>query len=309
MKILEIKNIHKSFNNTHVLNNISLDIFKGQIFGLLGPNGAGKSTLINIICGFLKPNHGTLELFNSDNIQKNYLLKKKIGVVAQDNCLYQDLTIKENLDFHLKLYSYKKYLRKKRIQEVSSLFDLTPLLNYSIYKLSGGQRRRVALAKAVIHSPELLILDEPTTGLDPAMRQEFWEKIKYLNQKEAITVFFTTHYLEEAENICDIVSIIDRGRILITDSPESLKKQVGKKLIEVELENPKDLKKIKEISFVHRIVNIKDLIYQIEIKNTQKNFIDFYNRMTKNKINMKNLSIKETTLMDVYFHYTKTEFL
>ena len=219
---IEIKDLKKYFGEVKAVDGISFSVKKGELFAFLGLNGAGKSTTISVICGSLKKDSGSVTVCGED-IEKNPdTIKSRIGVVFQNSVLDKPLSVYENLKSRASLYGITGRKFEKRLTELTALFDLTDILRRPVGKLSGGQRRRVDIARAIIHSPELLILDEPTTGLDPQTRQTVWAVINDLRQNEGITVFLTTHYMEEAAEANNVV-ILDAGKIAAEGSPLDLK--------------------------------------------------------------------------------------
>ena len=221
-KIIEIEHLRKSFGSIKAVDDLSFSVKKGELFAFLGVNGAGKSTTISIICGQLKKDGGSVTVCgeNTDNAAERIL--SKIGVVFQGSVLDKALTVKENLKSRAALYGINGDSFKKRLVELSETLDFTDLLNRSVGKLSGGQRRRIDVARALLHKPEILILDEPTTGLDPQTRVTLWRAIENLRKTENMTVFLTTHYMEEAAD-ADYVVILDSGKISACGTPIELK--------------------------------------------------------------------------------------
>lgn len=221
--IIEIKNLKKSFGQVQAVKDLSFQVKRGELFAFLGVNGAGKSTTISMICGQLKPDGGVISIdglqLKNDNKQET---KNKIGVVFQDSVLDKALTGKENLKSRAALYGITGAAFKERYQELESIFCFGDFINRPLGKLSGGQRRRIDIARALIHKPEILILDEPTTGLDPQTRQMIWGIIERLQKQENMTVFLTTHYMEEAAR-ADYVVIIDSGSMVAHGTPYELK--------------------------------------------------------------------------------------
>lgn len=220
--IIEIEHLCKSFGSIKAVDDLSFSVKKGELFAFLGVNGAGKSTTISIICGQLKKDGGSVTVCgeNTDNAAERIL--SKIGVVFQGSVLDKALTVKENLKSRAALYGINGDSFKKRLVELSETLDFTDLLNRSVGKLSGGQRRRIDVARALLHKPEILILDEPTTGLDPQTRVTLWRAIENLRKTENMTVFLTTHYMEEAAD-ADYVVILDSGKISACGTPIELK--------------------------------------------------------------------------------------
>ncbi len=226
MKALEVINVSKSYNGSKVLDNVTLSIDEGEIFGLLGPNGAGKTTLIEIVLGFRRRDSGTIKIFGRE-ISSREFNKKIIGYVPQEHLLYDNLSGLDNLRYFAGLYGVKTSEFKKRLNKIINFLGIDEnILKKDVSKLSGGQRRRVALATSLIHDPKIMIMDEPTTGLDPNVRREFWKLIMSLNE-EGKTIILTTHYMEEADELCSRIAIIDNGKILSIGTPEELKKKYG----------------------------------------------------------------------------------
>lgn len=220
--IIEIKDLYKSFGDVKAVNGISFNVNEGELFAFLGENGAGKSTTISIICGRLLKDSG--EVFVNGNMQAGNTdsIKRDIGVVFQNSVLDKQLTVEDNLKSRAALYGIHGIDFKKRMDELSKLLELNELLPRTLSKLSGGQKRRIDIARALIHKPKILILDEPTTGLDPQTRKTVWNVVKHLQTEEGMTVFLTTHYMEEAAN-ADNVIILDSGRIAAEGTPHELK--------------------------------------------------------------------------------------
>ena len=223
-KIIEVKNLVKNYNDVKAVRDISFSVNKGEFFAFLGVNGAGKSTTINILCTVLEKTSGKITISGYDlDTQKNKI-KNLIGIVFQNSVLDKQLTVKENLVSRASYYGYSKKEIKERIAELTKIFELEEILNRKYAKLSGGQRRRVDIARALINKPEILFLDEPTTGLDPMTRSKVWEIIHTLRRETGLTVFLTTHYMDETAD-CDNVVVIDSGEISANDSPNMLKMQ------------------------------------------------------------------------------------
>ena len=220
--IIAIDNLCKTFGDITAVSNLSFKVKKGELFAFLGVNGAGKSTTINIICGQLKKDSGSVCICETDLDKDSDFIKKNLGVVFQNSVLDKDLSVKDNLKSRAALYGIKDKEFKKRLNELADLLDFKDLINHKVGKLSGGQRRRIDIARALFHKPQILILDEPTTGLDPQTRSLLWNVIADLRHKENITVFLTTHYMEEAAE-ADYVIIIDHGQIVAEGSPLTLK--------------------------------------------------------------------------------------
>lgn len=221
-KVIEIENLHKSFKDVHAVNGLSFSVYEGQLFAFLGVNGAGKSTTISIICGQLAADGGRVMVNGTDISSDLRGVKRDLGVVFQNSVLDKSLTVLDNLKYRAALYGLNGEKFRSRLKELSELLDLQSILKRTLGKLSGGQKRRVDIARALIHSPKILILDEPTTGLDPQTRKTIWEVIGKLRRSDGVTVLLTTHYMEEAAD-ADRVVIIDSGKIVAEGTPLELK--------------------------------------------------------------------------------------
>ncbi len=259
--IIEINNLKKSFGNIKAVNNISFRVNKGELFAFLGENGAGKSTTISIICGTLSKDLGEV-IVDGMNIEKDFVnISKELGVVFQNSVLDGVLTVKDNLESRASLYGIVGKEAKDKIHKLAKMLDFEDLLNRQVNKLSGGQRRRIDVARALIHDPKILILDEPTTGLDPQTRKKLWNVINSLRKKEKMTVFLTTHYMEETVD-ADYVVILDKGKIVAEGTPLELKnKYTGDFITIYGIEE----EKIKKLKLPYEV--LKDGI-RVEVQNT-----------------------------------------
>lgn len=221
-RIIEVENLNKSFGEVHAVNSLSFHVKQGELFAFLGVNGAGKSTTISIICGQLKKDSGSVKVCGKSVDSGMEHIAGKLGVVFQNCVLDKELTVKENLRSRAALYGITGEAFKKRLEELAILLDFGNIINRPLGKLSGGQRRRIDIARALLHKPEILILDEPTTGLDPQTRRLLWNVVQSLRKNENMTVFLTTHYMEEAAD-ADYVVVLDSGKIAAKGTPLELK--------------------------------------------------------------------------------------
>lgn len=221
-EVIRICNLHKSFKEVHAVNDLSFKVNEGELFAFLGVNGAGKSTTISIICSTLQKDSGKVYVDGIDIDTDSNQIKQKIGVVFQNSVLDKSLTVRQNLTFRASLYGFYDKELKERIEYLSTILDFKDFIDRPVGKLSGGQRRKIDIARALIHNPKILILDEPTTGLDPQTRTTMWKVINDLRKKMNMTVLLTTHYMEEAVD-CDYVVIIDSGKIVAEGKPYELK--------------------------------------------------------------------------------------
>ena len=220
--IMEISHLYKSFGEVKAVQDLNFCVKKGELFAFLGVNGAGKSTTINIMCGELRKDSGSVRICGADLDREPDSIRRKLGVVFQSSVLDKDLSVRDNLRSRAALYGIHGKAFEKRLEELTELLDFADLLKRPLGKLSGGQRRRIDIARALLHEPEILILDEPTTGLDPQTRTNLWQVIGRLRREQGMTVFLTTHYMEEAAD-ADYVVIIDHGRIAAEGTPLTLK--------------------------------------------------------------------------------------
>ncbi len=247
MNIIKVENLVKKFGSITAVDGISFNVAENTIFGFLGPNGAGKTTTINILCTLLAPTSGRAYLNGYDCYTESSEVRKSIGIVFQDSSLDKDLTARENLMFHAYLYNVGKSERKKRVEDALKFADLQERADDLTKKFSGGMKRRLEVARGLIHKPKVLFLDEPTLGLDPQSRSNLWEFITELPRKNDVTIFMTTHYMEEAE-VCDRIAIIDKGRIIASGTPQELKKIVGGDVIYLKThDNKRALEEIRNL--------------------------------------------------------------
>jgi len=223
--IIEVKNLVKKFGDFTAVNNISFNVKKGEIFAFLGPNGAGKTTTIKILTTLVHPTSGEVTINSFSPITNQNDVRHSFGIVFQDTSLDDELTAYENMEFHAILYGIAKTPRKKRIEELLKLVELWDRKDSFVKTFSGGMKRRLEIARGLVHHPKILFLDEPSLGLDPQTRNFLWKYIQKLNEKEKMTVFLTTHYMEEAEKMASTIAIIDHGKIIRSGSPSELKRE------------------------------------------------------------------------------------
>lgn len=261
--ILDVKDLDKSFGDVHAVNSISFKVKKGELFAFLGVNGAGKSTTISIICGLLKKDKGTVLVDGSDIDYGLDKVSKTLGVVFQNSALDKPMSVKDNLRSRAALYGIYGKEFKNRLDELATMLDFKKLLNRKVGKLSGGQRRKIDIARALIHKPKILILDEPTTGLDPQTRKIIWNVLDDLREKENMTIFLTTHYMEEASD-ADYVVILDRGQIVARGTPVELKNEYTGDFITL---YGVDEEEVKKLNLPYEKIQNS---YRIEVEDTSK---------------------------------------
>lgn len=232
MNIIEVKNLVKKFGDFTAVNNISFNVEKGIIFAFLGPNGAGKTTTIKMFTTLLKPTSGKILINGFDPATNPDDVRRSFGIIFQDPSLDDELTAFENLEFHGVLYDIPKKIRRARIDGMLRIVDLEKRRNSLVKEFSGGMKRRLEIARGLLHHPKIIFLDEPTLGLDPQTRNHLWSYIKNMNEKEGITVFFSTHYMQEAEKMADRIAIIDNGKIVADGTAEKLKNETSSESLE-----------------------------------------------------------------------------
>lgn len=307
MFAIETFSLTKEFNGNKAVNSLSLQINQGEIFGLLGPNGAGKTTFISMLCTMLKPTHGTAKVNGFDVIKQQNDVRKSIGIVFQDPSLDNRLTGLENLEMHAGLYKVPKDERKKRLEEALNLVSLSDRARELVKNYSGGMKRRLEIARGLIHYPKILFLDEPTLGLDPQTREHIWEYIKALAKREKITIIVTTHYMEEADTLCDRVAIMDHGEIKVLDTPTNLKNNMEGDVVAVDVTHVKDLEgRLKDFDSVKK-VRVSGNSINLTVKSGEKFVPRIMDFVRENGSEVKTISIRKPSLGDVFLYYTGRE--
>lgn len=299
--VIKTEALTKKYGKITAVDGLSLQVEEGEIFGLLGPNGAGKTTLISMLCTILKPTSGKAWVNGLDVVKEPGKVRKSIGIVFQQPSVDDLLTGRENLAMHNLLYGVAREIRKQRIDEVLSLVNLEKRADDLVNTYSGGMRRRLELARGVMHHPKILFLDEPTLGLDPQTREHIWKYIRELAQKERMTVMLTTHYMEEAEMLCDRVAIIDYGRVVALDSPQTLKNQIAGDIVKLKQNNP-DIEAIRKLDYVRKIEEKDGLLY-LSIKDASKHLQDLLARTGPIDF----VEVRRGTLNDVFLYHTGRE--
>ena len=230
--MIRVENLVKKFGEFTAVDRISFEVGQGEIFAFLGPNGAGKTTTIKMLTTLLRPTSGTLEIDGLDPGERPNEVRKRFGIVFQDPSLDGDLTAYENMELHGIFYHVPRKVRVERTELLLRLFELWDRRKDQVKLFSGGMKRRLEIARGFLHTPKILFLDEPTLGLDPQTRNQLWTHVKHLNQTEGVTVFLTTHYMDEADRVAQRIAIIDRGKIVAQGTPEELKQQTGRDSLE-----------------------------------------------------------------------------
>ena len=307
-EILKVNGLVKRYKELIALDNVSLSIKEGEIFGLLGPNGSGKSTTINCILSLLEYDKGEITVFGKEMTPKSYDLKKDIGVVPQEVAVYDTLTVYENIDFFCGLYIKDKAKRKQYVQEAIDFVALNDFKKFRPKKLSGGLKRRLNIACGIAHKPKLIFFDEPTVAVDPQSRNKILEGIEQLRDNGA-TIVYTSHYMEEVEQLCDRVSIIDKGHVIAEGTLDELKGMIKKsEIITIETAglDENTLEKINELPRVFN-TSYKDNVLKVEAGSGKHNVIDIVNILQDSGYSMKKIFSEQPTLNDVFLELTGKE--
>jgi len=300
--IIKVENLVKKFGELVAVDNISFSVAPGEIFGFLGPNGAGKTTTINILCTLLKPTSGRATINDFDVVRQQSQVRHSIGLVFQDPSLDERLNGLQNLRFHALVYGVPASVREQRIEQMLKLIDLWDKRHSEVRTYSGGMKRRLELARGLLHYPKVLFLDEPTLGLDPQTRNRIWEHILELRRREGTTVFMTTHYMEEADR-ADRIAIIDHGKVVAIDTPKKLKRMVGKDIISVRTGN--DDRAVEEIKSRYQIESRRDsdgLTFEVD---NGEEFLPTFIKEFGTKI--LSVSLHRSSLNDVFLKLTGRE--
>lgn len=304
MYAIETTNLTKKYKTLVAVNDLNLRVEKGKIFGILGPNGAGKSTILSMLCTIVNPTSGSAIVNGYDIIKDSAKVRQSIGIVFQSISVDDRLTARENLRFHSMLYDVPSRIMEGRIQEVLQLVELEDRADSLVRTFSGGMIRRLEMARGLIHHPEILFLDEPTIGLDPQTREHIWDYIKTLAEKEKLTIIITTHYMDEADLLCDDIAIIDRGVIKVRDTPEQLKSFLSGDNILVRTKLPELL--ATGLSGQDFIIQMKvsQNALNLNVKQGSRNAPQIINIARDLHITVDSIDIDEPTLHDVFLHHT-----
>lgn len=304
-KIIEVKNLTKEYKNLKAIDNLSFDVFEGEILGLLGPNGSGKSTTINSILQLLNYSSGSIKIFGHVMKPDSYEIKKDIGVIFQEVAVFQELTVYENIDYFCGLYIRDKEIRRKYVMDAINLVGLNDFIKFYPKELSGGLLRRLNIACGIAHKPKLIFLDEPTVAVDPQSRNNILDGIKKLRD-EGATIVYTTHYMEEVEIICDRIIILDKGKIIAkgtTDELKTLAKLEEKITVEVKNISEETLKEIKEFKTVLDL-NYQGNVLVVVYKKGKDNLGELIDYLHEKKVAYSKIFSERPTLNDVFLELT-----
>jgi len=303
---IDVQQIVKRFGDFTAVNGITFAVAEGEIFGLLGPNGAGKSTLIRMLTTLLPPTAGTALVNGFDIVKQADGVRKSIGVIPQAMTSDLELSVEENLIIFAKLYGVPRVKRERLIDELLQAVELTQWRTAQVKHLSGGMRRRVEIARGLVHEPKIFFLDEPTTGLDPVSRVAVWEMLRTIKQARELTILLTTHYMDEADKLCDRIAIVDHGELKALDSPRKLKASIpGLNTLEVSFHNaPENWAATLEALPSVEGVTVQDHVYRIATFNGPATTTAILETAAHAGVPVLSLSVQSTTLDDVFVHYT-----
>jgi ABC-2 type transport system ATP-binding protein len=306
MSAIDVRQIVKRFGAFTAVKGVSFAVDDGEIFGLLGPNGAGKSTLIRMMTTLLPPTEGTAIINGFDIVKQADGVRKSIGVIPQAMTSDLDLSVEENLLIFSKLYGVPRNKRDRLIDELLAAVELTQWRDKQVKNLSGGMRRRVEIARGLVHEPRIFFLDEPTTGLDPVSRVAVWEMLKKIKSERELTILITTHYMDEADKLCDRIAIVDHGELKALDSPLKLKTSIpGKNVLEVSFSEtpPGWTDRLRMLPAVESVAG-EDHVFRLSSTDGPATTLALMDATTSAGVTLQSLSVQSTTLDDVFVHYT-----
>ena len=304
---IEVEHIVKKYGEFTAVDAISFSVKDGEIFGLLGPNGAGKSTLIRMMTTLIPITAGYARIEGHDVAKEPDAARRLIGVIPQALTSDLDLTVEENLNIYAKLYDVPAKQRHQSIEELLELVDLTKWRDAQTKTLSGGMRRRLEIARGLVHHPKIFFLDEPTTGLDPVSRVSVWEMLTNIKKNRQLTILITTHYMDEADRLCDRIAIVDHGKLVALDTPAALKASVpGSNVIEAQFEKPPAdwEQRLHALSAVTSVQHEGAGMYRVLTSNGSQTTTELVEMAVQGGVPVKSLSVQNTTLDDVFVHYT-----
>jgi ABC-2 type transport system ATP-binding protein len=306
MPAIEVEKIVKRFGDFTAVNGVSFNVEQGEIFGLLGPNGAGKSTLIRMLTTLLLPTSGTARVGGFDVVARADDVRRTIGVIPQAMTSDLELTVRENLLIHAKLYGVRREKRNRLIGELLEAVELTAWADKPVKNLSGGMRRRAEIARGLVHEPRIFFLDEPTTGLDPVSRVAVWEMLERIKAQRDLTVLLTTHYMDEADKLCDRIAIVDHGELVALDAPMTLKASIpGKNVLEVSF-GPTPTDWDQRLGALPGVENVlaRDHVVRLASTNGPATTLALMEAAERAGVVVQSLSVQSTSLDDVFVHYT-----
>jgi ABC-2 type transport system ATP-binding protein len=306
MAAIDVRNIVKTFGTFTAVKGLSFDVAEGEIFGLLGPNGAGKSTLIRMMVTLLAPTSGTALINGFDIVKQADGVRRSIGVIPQAMTTDLELSVEENLLIFAKLYGVPREKRQRLIPELLEFVELTQWKDAQVKNLSGGMRRRVEIARGLVHEPRIFFLDEPTTGLDPVSRVNVWQMLERIKSERQLTILLTTHYMDEADKLCDRIAIVDHGELKALDTPTRLKLAVPtNNVLEVHFASPPQgwIDRLRALPGVDSVTS-EDSVFRLSSGNAPATTMAMLDAAAAAGVEVQTLSVQSTTLDDVFVHYT-----
>jgi len=305
MDAISVENLSKQFNGLAAVDRVSFSVGEGELFGLLGPNGAGKTTTINMLSTLLRPTSGSALVAGFDVSRSRDSVRKSIGIVFQEPALDIKLTGRENLEFHAMMYGIDKVERRRRIDEVLTLVELTDKARVLVEHYSGGMKRRLEIARGLIQQPKVLFLDEPTLGLDAQTRRNIWDYIRRLNKERRVTIILTTHYMEEADYLCERIAIMDRGVFVALDAPTRLKDLLGGDVVCLEVEGDPEplLAEIKTAPWIKTYSRHEDTL-NLTMEKGERRIPELVMMAQRRGITVTSVQLRKPSLEDVFLHFT-----
>lgn len=309
-KTIVVHGLTRIFGELVAVDNISFEVGEGQSFGLVGANGAGKTTTLMMLATMLNPNSGSANICGYSILNNRDGVRKSIGIVFEKMSLDTQLTGRENLDFHARMYHLPKKIRQKRIDEVLELAGLKDKADTVAKDYSGGMQRRLEIARSMLTQPQVLLLDEPTVGLDVQTRRFMWDHVKELNRQQGVTVLLATHYIEEADYLCDRIGIIDKGQMITIDTPQALKDSIGKSVISLKLHNgPQEnaARLFESLPWVKKLRQNNGFL-ELSLGTEDINLADIAKLAQENGFAISSMRLRKPSLEDVYLHYVGKQF-
>ena len=305
MDAIRVENLTKRFEDVTAVNEVSFSVSQGELFGLLGPNGAGKTTTINMLSTLLKPTSGFAEVAGFEVTKNRDKVRKSIGVVFQEPALDGKLTGRENLEFHSMMYGLNRDDRRRRVDDVLKLVELTDKASVLVEKYSGGMKRRLEIARGLIHWPKVLFLDEPTLGLDAQTRRHIWDYVKKLNKDNNVSIILTTHYMEEADFLCDRIAIMDYGKFVALDTPSKLKDVLGGDVVCLEVEGDPEplLREFESLDWIKKVSRQEESLH-LTMEKGERRIPELITIAQQLGITVSCVHLRKPSLEDVFLHFT-----
>jgi ABC-2 type transport system ATP-binding protein len=302
---IRVEELTRKFDDVTAVDRVSFAVPRGELFGLLGPNGAGKTTTINMLSTLLRPTSGRAEVAGFDVARARDSVRRSIGVVFQEPALDSQLTGRENLEFHSMMYGMGREERQKKIAEVLALVELTEKAGVQVQNYSGGMKRRLEIARGLIHEPRVLFLDEPTLGLDAQTRRHIWDYIKRLNRDRGVTIILTTHYMDEADYLCGRVAIMDHGAFAAIDAPDKLKDLLGGDVVSLEVAGAAGTleAELRGLDWV-RAIKVHDGVYSLTMEKGERRIPELIGLAQKAGVTVDCVHLRKPSLEDVFLHFT-----